>query len=430
MASEHSSPNVLLVVLDSVRASSTSLHDPELTTTPTLASLAESATVFEQARAPASWSLPSHTSMFTGVPAHEHGVNAVKDSLEPGNTVFEELSEAGYQTGVFSNLPWLVKTDNGLKSAFDHVGGKDNVLFPSAMDPNTFVLEHGTGQFSDYLEACLRSGRPVRSLLNGVALKANSDFGILPGLSNDHPTDQPVIDRFDAWQSSVDDAPWAACINLLDAHTPFAPVERTEATDEDVELATDIGDYVWDFYSERLPWSQLEQMERLYRDSIRQVDALVDNLAHLLKRRGELENTLLIITGDHGEAFGEESEVVPDCPVASHGRFTHEELLHVPLLVKAPGQRVGRRESSLTSLDAIPDAVHAAREGTSVDEALTSGRIETAFVRWSDRQFADVDDLDTELLGELETPAHVVYIDEVPASVVVEAEGRTPIGEC
>ena len=92
-----SSPNVLLVVLDSVRAANCSLYGAARETTPYLSRLADESTVYAQARAPSNWSLPSHVSLFTGLDAHVHQVT-VHDRLRAGHTVFETLSADGYAT--------------------------------------------------------------------------------------------------------------------------------------------------------------------------------------------------------------------------------------------------------------------------------------------------------------------------------------------
>lgn len=89
-------PNILLVVMDSVRASNTSLYGHENETTPFLESLAESSTVYEQARSSGSWSLPSHTSLFTGYNVAEHGIVEPENRLEEGHTIFETLRDEGY----------------------------------------------------------------------------------------------------------------------------------------------------------------------------------------------------------------------------------------------------------------------------------------------------------------------------------------------
>lgn len=92
-------PNVLLVVLDSVRAENTSLLGYTRETTPELKKFAEIVTVYSEARTSGKWSVPAHVSLFTGLAPDEHGLYGPTKSLKPGVTVFNDLQETGYRTG-------------------------------------------------------------------------------------------------------------------------------------------------------------------------------------------------------------------------------------------------------------------------------------------------------------------------------------------
>ncbi|MFC6836290.1 sulfatase [Halomarina ordinaria] len=400
-------PNVLLVVLDSVRARNTSLHDPTLTTTPALSTLAEEATTYRNARAPSSWSLPSHASLFTGRHAHEHGVYSTRDRLPSGHTIFESLAEDGYETGVFSGNPFLVTTNNGLKDAFDHVGSPKPLRFPDALDPRAFVFDEGTGQYADYLRACLDHDRPLHSLCNGLELKLRSDLPDLPGLGGPDVVHAPtIVDDFLQWEAATDE-PWAACMNLMDAHAPYRPETLVEGDETLVGLEGRIEDYIWDFYAGDHPWWLLRAMEPLYNDAIRDADAAVGHLVETLRARGVLDDTLLVVTSDHGEAFGEPSETARRHRVAGHGRYAIEELLHVPLVVRDPGQTTARVVPDLAPLTGFPDAVEAVRAGERSSFAA-DGPV-PASVEWHDTHLLDADRREAMALEELTAGARVVY---------------------
>jgi arylsulfatase len=89
----------------------------------------------------------------------------------------------------------------------------------------------------------------------------------------------------------------------------------------------------------------------------------LERLVATLRGRGELDDTLVVITSDHGEGFGEPSRLRPGVRVAEHGVAIHEVLFHVPLVVRQPGQTESRRIDDPVSLTAFPDVVSAAREG-------------------------------------------------------------------
>jgi arylsulfatase A-like enzyme len=407
-------PNVLLVILDSVRARNTSLHDHCHDTTPALSSFAENATVYTQARAPDRWSLPSHASLFTGLSKPEHGVTERGDRLRAGNSIFSELAADGYATGVFSENPFLTTLDTGLDDGFETVEGKStDPLYPDAVNPQEFK-----GDVGGFLKTALASGRPVRSLANGLTAKLAWDYpGLLPeslaqrigGVSRG----DRYTDLFLEWQADRD-GPWAACLNYMDAHHPYAPQDAyDEWADDSVAAAVDrVGTYPGSFYTGETPVWRCELAEFLYDGTIRQVDAELARLFGALDRRGDLADTFVVVTADHGEGFGERSRLRP-LPLAGHAVGGHEVNLHVPLVVKTPGQRDGHVVTDPVSLTGFPDAVRAGRDGEDGNEPFTP----------QDRIVATGSEPDGELLEKVETAG--LETDQLAGDVdvVYEANG-------
>lgn len=128
-------PNILLVVLDSVRARNTNLHGYSREATPFLESFAQRSTIYEQARAPGVGSPQSHTSMFTGLDVEEHQLTDSSRQLRPGHTIWEALAERGYDTGVFSRNTYLTADTIGLSDTFQEVVSAHSTRFPSALAP-------------------------------------------------------------------------------------------------------------------------------------------------------------------------------------------------------------------------------------------------------------------------------------------------------
>ena len=359
-------PNVLLVVLDTVRARNTGLHGHANDTTPFLDEFAtERATWYEQARAPAARSLDSHVSIFTGLSVAEHGVVTSTDKLAAGETIFDELREDGYTTGVFSENSWLTDVDAGLKDAFDTVEGPRNVPFPEELDPTSFVVEHGQGEYSEFLRACLEEDTTTwKALLNGAAVKLGSDYpGLLPTGQTSTPA-ETYVDLFLDWSEGTD-GPWAACLNLMDAHHPYEPDAEHDRWGGDYlwKLQADIEDVKWEYNGGQRPWWERRALEALYDGCIRQLDSQLERLVGALEARGELDDTLLVVLSDHGEGFGEPSLVRPNARVASHSVGVHEVLLHVPLIVRYPGQTEPQRVEDAAIITGFPDAVRAVRDG-------------------------------------------------------------------
>jgi arylsulfatase A-like enzyme len=414
--SSEARPNVLLVVLDSVRARNTSLHGHDNETTPVLESLADDAIVFTEARSPGTWSLPSHASMFTGLHADEHGLAGPTDKLEPGHSVFKELGDDGYDTGVFSENPFITVSDAGLAAGFDTVEGPRNVPFTDALDPTEFVQREGQGQYRAFLRACLGHDRPVKSLANGALVKLAWDYPqFVPERFSPSTAADVYVDLFLDWQADRS-GPWAACVNLMDAHLPYTPApEHDQWGDETVrQLQDEMDDQIWEFTGGQRPWWQRAALESLYDGTIRQLDAELERLVDALERRGALDETLLVVTADHGECFGERSHVQP-ARLAGHGPGIDERLVHVPLVVRPPGGTEGQRVEQPASLTHLPAAIRAVRAGEDPRDELTAsptvvtyhGLPESARVR-AEKYASEAS------LYDLDGESRAVYVDGDP----------------
>ena len=364
-------PNVLLVVLDSVRAKNTSLHDHSRTTTPFLDGFAAESTVYEQARSAGARSITGHASLFTGRTVEEHGLTSADRRLKPGSTIFEELREDGYSTAVFSENVWITDVDIGLRNGFDIVVGPQNVPFPDALDARRFVAETGRGNYAEFVRACLADDRPLRSVANGVVTKVTSDYPWAYPFDTSPPGDV-YLDRFLKWHAEQS-SPWAACLNLMDAHSPYEPKpEHDRWGDEQLRSIQERAPNNWELLSDPAGWWQRTAIESLYDGAVRQADSLLERLVSTLRRRGALDDTLLVVTSDHGEGFGEPSRIRPGVRVAGHNTALHETILHVPLVVRFPGQTAGDRISRLAALTNFPDAVRDALEGDVTPESFVT----------------------------------------------------------
>jgi len=353
-------PNVLLIVLDSVRARNTSLYGYDRETTPCLETFAEDATLYTQARAPGTGSVQSHVSLFTGLHVAEHGMNSTERAVDPEATVWDRLAGRGYDTGVFSYNSYLTQAPIGLCDAFDRVvAGEQRLPYPEALNPYNFSNEAGVREF---LAAAWRDGTLGTSLVNGLAVKAAS-AGWLPG---DTSVDGRLFtDRFIDWHEGRS-GPWAACVNYMDAHTPYLPrPEHDLWTDTDARtIATLVEDYVWDFVGGTKPLETLADLEDCYDGAIRQADAEIGRLLEHLRRAGDLKDTLVVVTADHGEGFGEPGEV-RDAPSIGHGCTggAEEGVLRIPLVVWFPDQREPERITEPATLTRFPVVVENVVEG-------------------------------------------------------------------
>jgi arylsulfatase len=409
------SKNVLLVILDSVRAQNTSLHGYKKDTTPFLRRFAKNATVYRQARAPGVNTMTSLASVFTGLQVPEHGLIHRGLQLESGHTIWEKLSNDGYQTAVFSRNTNLVELPVGLKQAFDEIysGYSDRLPFPEATDIGEYNIASGAG-LASLIADVISNGRPLRSILNSIALIANTKAfsnNILPNRISASYDDSIHTDQLLKWITEQQGS-WAACINYMDAHIPYQPREEHNIFIHDSDSPDgDTGGSKWEFFSGDRRFSQLAWLERLYDGAIHQVDAEVRRLIEGLKSFDEYEDTLIVIAGDHGDAFGEKSEL-RDCRCVHHGitARAHETILHVPLVVKSPQQDSGRIISNITTLTNFPQAVISVIDD---NQAIESFDTNESVIGYSPPinmlEMSDAGDYSIDNMSPFEKPMRVVY---------------------
>lgn len=315
--------NLVLVVIDTARADHFSCYGYGKETTPHVDALAARGVRFTEARSLAPWTLPAHMSMFSGLPPRDHGATWAAFSepesaplrelvaraivpAEPERLLAARLRAAGYATFGFSPNPWVAKS-KGLGEGFDQF--------------------HELWRAEE--RAALAHGAPTDALassLSGVTLA-----GVRRALA----------ERDEA-------RPFFLFVNLLDPHFPYEPPEPfrarlggTSATVTAIQAGGRRAELA--MIAGAAPFTR-EELVPLYDGELATADHFVGELVEALERAGVLDDTLVIVTSDHGELLGEGGQW-------SHQLSVGEELLRVPLVLKLP---------------------HDARAGTVVDDALVS----------------------------------------------------------
>jgi arylsulfatase A-like enzyme len=289
--------NVLLIVLDTVRAESMSLYGSERRTTPNLERFAARGVVFEQAYATAPWTLPSHATMFTGRYHPELDVNWHKALDARWPTLAEALRDRGYATGgMVGNLLYCT-TWTGLSRGFDHYD-----------DISALSYQH-------WLENC-GLGRRVMAAVN------KADLAWLVRIAKPRKRGEEVVEAFLEWQASIGERPFFGFLNFMDAHDPYDPPRPY-----DTKFSTTPVGRVVQLEEQRDPDpARLELTRTAYESEIAHLDEIVGALLRELENRGVLDDTLVVITSDHGEQFGEHGLVL-------HANSLYKQALHVPLVV-------------------------------------------------------------------------------------------------
>ena len=135
-----------------------------------------------------------------------------------------------------------------------------------------------------------------------------------------------INQQFLDWQQEIDGAPWFAFLNYYDVHDPYLPPPEDERRflTAGQHSVHDIGDV------EPTDSAAIASARALYDAALVSLDRAIGELLNDLKRRGELERTVIVITSDHGEEWGEHG-------VLMHGNSVYIPSLHVPLMIVLPG---------------------------------------------------------------------------------------------
>lgn len=309
------SPNILVIVADTLRADHLSSYGYPRATSPNIDRLARSGVLFENAIAPSSWSLPSHASLVTGRAVHEHGMGNVQPMpwLGWGNsglnglpTLGEALQKQGYRTGAFSANRIYFTSNVGLGRGFIHFED----YFDSVGD--CFVRTQFGREF-----ARLYMNRSAKSKFT----RAFQYFGLSAWLdkdsegSGDYGGIYGIRKRADKvnreslrWVARDRQHPFFAFLNYLDVHFGYGgPVGYPKPA-----------------------WDKGTTIDE-YDAGVKYTDDSIGQLLHGLDSMGVLKNTIVVITSDHGESLG-------DHGLSFHGAALYWELVHVPLIVSYPHQ--------------------------------------------------------------------------------------------
>lgn len=342
-AASPKSPNVLVIVLDTLRADHLSSYGYSRTSSPEIDRLARGGVLFENAIAPSSWSLPSHASLVTGRAVHEHGLGNVqpmpwlgwgKAGLNGLPTLGEALQKRGYRTGAFSANRIYFTSNVGLGRGFIHFED----YFDSVGD--CFIRTQFGREFARFYMNRSEKSKFTRAFryfgLNSWLDKDSEGSGDYGGAFGIRKRADEVNRETLRWIARDREHPFFAFLNYLDVHFGYGgPAGYPKP-------AWDHGTTI-DEYDAGLKYD----------------DDFIGQLLRGLDGLGLLKNTIVIITSDHGESLG-------DHGLSFHGAALYWELVHVPLIISWPGHlneglRVGQPFSNAVIPSVVMDSV-AARE--------------------------------------------------------------------
>ncbi len=276
-------PNILLISIDSLRADHLHCYGYPRETSPHLDALAAEGVLYRYAVAPTSWTLPSHVTMMTSLPPHQHQITSDLTRLGGGAlTLAEVLRGAGYETAAFVSGPYL-QAEYGFWQGFDHY------------DDYSAMPRHWN------------AGRKITSpgLINAVTRWIE-----------DRPQpERPFFVFLHMWDVHYDYRPPAPYANMFDPHYTGS------VTGEDFEGSAEV-------HRDMAP-RDLEHIIALYDGEIRYTDEHLGQLFDFLRRRGLFDSSIVAATSDHGDEFFEHGE-------KGHRKSLYDEVLLVPLILRYP----------------------------------------------------------------------------------------------
>ena len=288
--------NVLVITVDTLRRDHLSVYSeldgaPVIAQTPYMDGLAEGGILFGDAVTPIPETAPSHGSMFTALHPIRHGLISNGHQLHGGfKTLAELLREEGYATAAFVSS-FAVDSRTGLDRGF-HIYDDDYSPWLRGLSE--------LQAFQVMSRLLMKYGNPERFawLLERHGKRTN--------------------DRAVEWLSRREDKPWFLWIHYFEPHAPY---EGPDATVSHRDLLSNP--------KHEYTAAEIAELQRLYALEVEDVDKRIGEILDVLEAKGQKDNTLVVLTSDHGEQLGEHD-------IYFHHHGLYEESVRVPLIMNAP----------------------------------------------------------------------------------------------
>ncbi len=334
-------PNVVLIVMDTARASAFSCYGNNWQTSPRIDRIAQQGVLYRSAVSSSPWTLPSHATLFTGEYASEHGCNRTTYELESGKrTLARVLRDSGYHTISVARNPMLSR-QTGILQGFDEIYCLDQFF------ADVELVRDLVGDYESYSGlkkiACLldrfRQGSYAKNVFNFA-------YHMMSGRSRRFRTGRyyqkraGTINRLakkSVARCADSGTPFFLFVNYMEHHLPYVPSHsyyRDWYTGRipDIFLDTVKRELpLYNFGAKTLTADDRKRLWAAYHGATASIDDQVGDLHAYLDRQGLLENTMFVVVSDHGENLGEHG-------LLDHRYCLFDTLLKVPLVVQFPGR--------------------------------------------------------------------------------------------
>ncbi len=310
MRNNNQRPNIVILILDAVRARNLSMYGYPVTTTHHLDAFAADSVLFKRAFAPATWTIPTHASLLSGLYLSQHRIETVK-----GDRRFHEaivplpyaLRKGGYRTAAFSSNV-LFGPQQYFGGGFDEFHEVDQLMESRAATKFIQMLaEHPRGLGRRAVRYARKTMTP-RLLLESVSLWFTK-------LDNRQDPLFTVINLANAHY------PWAVPLDLLWKNLRFHPKYLLQQ-----DFIT-LNPFAFNSGRRQISETHRRVWQYLYNAALMHVDREVGRFLERIRQR---ENTVIAITADHGEMLGDYRNIV------GHTLTLHDNVIHVPLIVHHP----------------------------------------------------------------------------------------------
>jgi arylsulfatase A-like enzyme len=302
--------NVIFIIVESLRADQLRAYGSSRTVMPSTEIIAQRSRIFRNA-----WAQSSHTSYAVLSPLSSHyplrsatrHVYPEKMSY-PRVLIYDVLKSLGYRTAIFSssNENWEGMINYLRTSNLD-------MLFHAPASTEPRLLEAGDIGFAQWAKGTNQAGSVDDRVTVAEAIK---------------------------WLDQQGDQPFFLYLNLQSAHLPYRIPEtaprRFSPTSIDFKIRFGY-----------FPVDRVSTVKDVYADSLAYVDAQIDRLFQYLDRRRVLDNSVIVLTGDHGQAFYEHG-------FFAHASYLFDEVMRVPLIIHAPGLKPGIDQRPVQHIDVAP----------------------------------------------------------------------------
>ena len=327
-------PNVILIVVDTLRADRLSCYGYRRLTSPRLDAFAEDSVLYAAAISPGVWTPPSHASIFTGTYPSRHGVDRTHPYLDCGLTVLPEyLRRHGYRTFGVSSSYWIDRATR-FDRGFDVFRQGWQLLQAGSNPP----LERQRRRDPGYRRA--RTPGTLGENLRSAANRVDAAFWrrcCQPIMAVDKGAGRVnrVVGRWIRQWATMEE-PVFSFIHYIEPHLPYRPparFRRRHLSSRAERRARTVNQHAPKFISGRARMSaeDLDVLGQLYDAEVSYTDDCIGQILDALRASRLLERAIVIVTSDHGENLGEHG-------LMDHMFSVHEPVVHVPLIVRYPGR--------------------------------------------------------------------------------------------